>query len=54
MRLFIAVPLPKDVQKKASCVIPSNNDRGVIMTLKKLFEIIFDSLAHFIDVKNES
>lgn len=30
---------PKEVQEKASCVIPSNNDKGVIVTLKELFDV---------------
>lgn len=30
---------PKEVQEKSSCVIPSNNDKGVIVTLKKLFDL---------------
>lgn len=30
---------PKEVQDKATCVIPSNNENGVIVTLKKLFDL---------------
>lgn len=36
---FAVANAPKEVQEKASCVIPSNNDKGVIVTLKELFAI---------------
>lgn len=36
---FAVANAPKEVQEKASCVIPSNNDKGVIVTLKELFDI---------------
>ena len=38
-RSFAVSNAPKEVQEKASCVIPSNNDKGVIVTLKELFDI---------------
>lgn len=36
---FAVANAPKKVQEKASCVIPSNNDKGVIVTLKELFDV---------------
>ena len=36
---FAVANAPKEVQEKASCVIPSNNDKGVIVTLKELFDV---------------
>lgn len=38
-RSFAVGNAPKEVQEKASCVIPSNNENGVIVTLKELFDI---------------
>ena len=38
-RSFAVGNAPKEVQEKASCVIPSNNESGVIVTLKELFDI---------------
>lgn len=38
-RSFAVGNAPKEVQEKASCVIPSNNDKGVIVTLKELFDV---------------
>lgn len=38
-RSFAVGNAPKEVQEKASCVIPSNNESGVIVTLKDLFDI---------------
>ena len=36
---FAVSNAPKEVQEKASCVIPSNNESGVIVTLKKLLDL---------------
>ena len=38
-RSFAVGNAPKEVKEKASCVIPSNNESGVIVTLKELFDI---------------
>lgn len=38
-RSFAVGNAPKEVQEKASFVIPSNNEKGVIMTLKDLFDL---------------
>lgn len=38
-RSFAVGNAPKEVQEIASFVIPSNNDKGVIVTLKELFDV---------------